>query len=148
MYSLTTRYPAASSGLADVLERAAREAEAVPGAYASAPWRFLAASPAAAALLEGIPAGLELDVTRHVDPELARRQGGYGRGRRMQIEHDRAELLSGVRLGQTLGSPISMLIWNRDWENWTVAMAHEAPGEGVNPKLTRNAHIPSGMRAP
>ena len=53
MYSLTTRYPAASSGLADVLERAAREAEAVPGAYASAPWRFLAASPAAAALLEG-----------------------------------------------------------------------------------------------
>ncbi len=94
------------------------------------------------ALLEGIPAGLELDVTRHVDPELARRQGGYGRGRRMQIEHDRAELLSGVRLGQTLGSPISMLIWNRDWENWTVAMAHEAPGEGVNPKALRPHYLP------
>ena len=94
------------------------------------------------ALLEGIPAGLELDVTRHVDPELARRQGGYGRGRRMQIEHDRAELLSGVRLGQTLGSPISMLIWNRDWENWTIAMAHEAPGEGVNPKALRPHYLP------
>ncbi|MDE3005695.1 MAG: chorismate synthase, partial [Gemmatimonadota bacterium] len=94
------------------------------------------------ALLEGIPAGLELDVTRHVDPELARRQGGYGRGRRMQIEHDRAELLSGVRLGETLGSPISMLIWNRDWENWTIAMAHEAPGEGVNPKALRPHYLP------
>ena len=60
----------------------------------------------------------------------------------MQIEHDRAELLSGVRLGQTLGSPISMLIWNRDWENWTVAMAHEAPGEGVNPKALRPHYLP------
>lgn len=94
------------------------------------------------ALLEGIPAGLELDVTQHVDPELARRQGGYGRGRRMQIEHDRAELLSGVRLGETLGSPISMLIWNRDWENWTTAMAHEAPGEDINPKALRPHYLP------
>ena len=74
------------------------------------------------ALIEGIPAGLELDMKRDVDPELKRRQGGYGRGRRMQIESDQAELLSGVRLGETLGSPISMTIWNRDWENWTTAM--------------------------
>ena len=51
------------------------------------------------ALLEGIPAGLGLDVVRDVDPELARRQRGYGRGRRMQIEKDHVELLSGVRLG-------------------------------------------------
>ena len=75
------------------------------------------------ALLEGIPAGLELRVERDVDPELKRRQQGYGRGRRMTIESDRAELLSGVRLGETLGSPLAMLIWNRDWENWEKAMA-------------------------
>ncbi len=94
------------------------------------------------ALLEGIPAGLALDVSTDVDPELARRQGGYGRGRRMQIESDRVELLSGVRLGETLGSPISMLIWNRDWENWTTAMAHEAPAEDVNPKALRPHYLP------
>ena len=94
------------------------------------------------ALLEGVPAGLELDVARDVDPELARRQAGYGRGRRMKIESDRVELLSGVRLGETLGSPISMLIWNRDWENWTTAMAHEAPPEDVNPKALRPHYLP------
>ncbi len=94
------------------------------------------------ALLEGVPAGLELSVTRDVDPELARRQGGYGRGRRMQIEQDRVELLSGVRLGETLGSPIAMVIWNRDWENWTTAMAHEAPSEEVSPKALRPHYLP------
>jgi len=87
-------------------------------------------------------AGLDLEVTRDVDPELARRQGGYGRGRRMQIESDRVELLSGVRLGETLGSPISMLIWNRDWENWTTAMAHEAPEADENPKALRPHYLP------
>ena len=70
------------------------------------------------ALMEGIPAGLDLQIPRDVDPELRRRQQGYGRGRRMQIESDRAEVLSGIRLGETLGSPLAMLIWNRDWENW------------------------------
>ena len=94
------------------------------------------------AMLEGIPAGLALDVARDVDPELARRQRGYGRGRRMQIESDRVELLSGVRLGETLGSPISMIIWNRDWENWTTAMAHEAPTEDANPKALRPHYLP------
>lgn len=94
------------------------------------------------ALLEGIPAGLSLDMRRDVDPELARRQGGYGRGRRMQIESDRAEILSGVRLGETLGSPISMLIWNRDWENWTVAMSPAAPEPGENPKALRAMYLP------
>jgi chorismate synthase len=94
------------------------------------------------ALLEGIPAGLSLDMERDVDPELKRRQGGYGRGRRMQIESDRADLLSGVRLGETLGSPISMAIWNRDWENWTVAMAHGAPEDEVNPKALRPHYLP------
>jgi len=94
------------------------------------------------ALLEGVPAGLLLTMERDVDPELARRQGGYGRGRRMQIESDRAELLSGVRLGETLGSPISMVIWNRDWENWTVAMSHTAPEEDVNPKALKPHYLP------
>jgi chorismate synthase len=94
------------------------------------------------ALLEGIPAGLALDMSRDVDPELKRRQGGYGRGRRMQIESDRADLLSGVRLGETLGSPISMIVWNRDWENWTTAMSHDPPAEDVNPKALRPHYLP------
>jgi chorismate synthase len=94
------------------------------------------------ALLEGIPAGLELQMDRDVDPELKRRQQGYGRGRRMQIESDTAELLSGVRLGETLGSPLAMLIRNRDWENWQKAMAHEAPDPEENPKALRPMYLP------
>jgi chorismate synthase len=72
-------------------------------------------------VLEGMPAGLPL-LAAHVDADLARRQQGYGRGRRMQIERDSAELLSGVRAGETIGSPISMLIRNRDWANWQEIM--------------------------
>lgn len=64
-------------------------------------------------ILEGFPAGIELDLAR-IDAELARRQGGYGRGGRMKIEHDHAEVLSGLRAGRTLGSPIALLIENRD----------------------------------
>ncbi len=71
--------------------------------------------------LEGMPAGLPL-LASHVDTELARRQQGYGRGRRMQIEQDTVELLSGVRAGETLGSPIAMMIRNRDWKNWQEIM--------------------------
>jgi chorismate synthase len=94
------------------------------------------------ALLEGIPAGLSLEMERDVDPELARRQQGYGRGRRMQIESDRADLLSGIRLGETLGSPLSMVIWNRDWENWTVAMSPLPPDPEGNPKALRAMYLP------
>ena len=94
------------------------------------------------ALLEGMPAGLSLQMERDVDPELKRRQGGYGRGRRMQIESDRADLLSGVRLGETLGSPISMIIWNRDWENWATSMAHLPPDPDANPKALRPHYLP------
>jgi chorismate synthase len=72
-------------------------------------------------VLEGIPAGLPLRA-QDIDTELARRQQGYGRGRRMQIEQDRAEILSGVRAGETLGSPIAMLVHNRDWKNWQEIM--------------------------
>jgi chorismate synthase len=94
------------------------------------------------AVLAGLPAGLQLEVERDVDPELVRRQAGHGRGRRMKIESDRVELLSGVRLGETLGSPISMLVWNRDWENWTTAMASETPPDDVNPKALRPHYVP------
>jgi chorismate synthase len=72
-------------------------------------------------ILEGMPAGLPL-VAADIDTQLARRQQGYGRGRRMQIESDHAELLSGVRAGETIGSPIAMLIHNRDWKNWQEIM--------------------------
>ena len=60
----------------------------------------------------------------------------------MQIESDHVDLLSGVRLGETLGSPISMLIWNRDWENWTTAMSAEAPDPDTNPKALRPHYLP------
>jgi chorismate synthase len=79
-------------------------------------------------VLEGMPAGLPL-LAAHIDADLARRQQGYGRGRRMQIERDTAEILSGVRAGETIGSPIAMLIRNRDWANWQAIM-DPAPREG------------------
>jgi chorismate synthase len=72
-------------------------------------------------ILEGLPAGLPIDVEA-IAAELRRRQGGYGRGRRMQIESDRAEILSGVRGGETMGGPIAMMIENRDWPNWERTM--------------------------
>ena len=73
------------------------------------------------AVLEGIPAGLPL-LASDVDEQLARRQQGYGRGRRMQIEQDAVEFLAGVRAGQTIGAPIGMMIRNRDWKNWQEIM--------------------------
>ena len=81
------------------------------------------------AILEGVPAGLPL-TTHDVDRELARRMKGYGRGARMKIEKDRVEFLSGVRAGETIGSPIAMSVWNRDWENWTDVMSPEPDQEG------------------
>ncbi len=94
------------------------------------------------ALIEGIPAGLSLEAARDVDPDLKRRQGGYGRGRRMQIESDTAEVLSGVRLGETLGSPIAMLIRNRDFQNWATAMSADPPDPEGNPKALKRVHLP------
>ena len=72
-------------------------------------------------ILEGIPAGLRIDLDS-VTRELRRRQGGYGRGRRMAIESDKADILSGVRAGESIGGPIAMLIENRDWVNWQQTM--------------------------
>ncbi len=79
-------------------------------------------------ILEGMVAGLPL-LAGDVDIELGRRQQGYGRSRRMKIESDHIEFLSGVRAGQTLGSPIAMIIHNRDWKNWQEIM-DPAPREG------------------
>jgi chorismate synthase len=72
-------------------------------------------------IVEGIPAGLAL-LAEVVNEQLARRQQGYGRGRRMQIEQDAVELLAGVRAGETTGAPIAMLVKNRDWKNWEEIM--------------------------
>jgi chorismate synthase len=83
-------------------------------------------------ILEGMPAGVPL-LAADIDSELARRQQGYGRGRRMQIERDTAEILSGVRAGETLGSPIAMLIRNRDWANWQEIMDPAPRGTDTGP---------------
>src|ERR1700687_4250767 len=78
--------------------------------------------PALIALIEGIPAHLPIDFD-FIDAELKRRQGGYGRGGRMKIERDQVQVLSGVRHGRTLGSPIAMMIENKDWANWQDVMS-------------------------
>lgn len=82
--------------------------------------------PALVSILEGAPAGIPL-IADDVNAELSRRQQGYGRGRRMQIERDTIEFLSGVRAGFTIGSPVSMLIRNRDYENWRDVMNAAPP---------------------
>ena len=92
------------------------------------------------ALIEGVPAGLPIVAARDIDPELRRRQGGYGRGERMQIEQDVAEVIAGVRHGESLGSPIALAIWNRDWENWREAMSAAPPEAG--PDDLRPVHLP------
>jgi chorismate synthase len=89
------------------------------------------------AILEGMPAGLPIGADA-LDVQLARRMQGYGRGARMKIERDRVEWLSGVRAGETLGSPIAMLVANRDWANWEEVMAHEGePGETRRRRVLR-----------
>ena len=94
--------------------------------------RFLTAGeshgPQLTVIVEGVPAGISLDARRDIDPDLRRRQGGHGRGKRQQIEHDAARIVSGVRGGKTLGSPITLVIENRDWENWRGPMQVEARG--------------------
>ena len=92
--------------------------------------------PALVCTLEGMPAGVPL-VAADINAELFRRQQGYGRGRRMQIERDEVELLSGVRAGETMGSPVAMLIRNRDWKNWMEIMdpaPREDDAEGLRPR--------------
>ncbi len=91
------------------------------------------------AILEGMPAGLPVD-GESINRELERRQWGYGRGGRMKIERDRAEIISGVRHGLTLGSPVALMIENHDWANWTDVMAVE-PRE-INSEKSRRVKRP------
>lgn len=79
-------------------------------------------------IIEGVPAGLTLSIEA-INQELARRQGGYGRGGRMKIEKDQVRITSGVRHGKTLGSPITMIVENLDWKNWQKVMSVEAVAE-------------------
>ncbi|MCL4492672.1 MAG: chorismate synthase [Nitrospirae bacterium] len=87
-------------------------------------------------ILEGIPSGLPLS-SEDIDRELKRRQMGHGRGGRMKIEQDRAVIMSGVRWGKTIGSPVSLLIENRDWKNWQEGMSPESSHNGSIPPVTR-----------
>jgi chorismate synthase len=100
-------------------------------------FRFLTAGEshgeALTAVIDGVPAGLPLTLA-DIDADLARRQRGYGRGGRMKIERDQVRLVSGVRWGQTLGSPITLQIANRDWENWKATMSVAPPEPGVAQK--------------
>ncbi len=100
--------------------------------------RFLTAGEshgkALTAIVEGFPSNLDIS-SEFINSELKRRQSGYGRGQRMKIETDKAEILSGVRFGKTLGSPISMTVKNSDWENWTEEMSSE-PNKNDVEKIT------------
>ena len=91
------------------------------------------------AIVEGLPAGLPVDLEL-IDRELRRRQLGYGRGGRMKIEKDHAEIISGVRHGLTLGSPLALMIENKDWSNWTEVMAAEA--RELDPEKSRRLKRP------
>lgn len=95
------------------------------------------------AIVEGLPAGLPINVDQ-INHELWRRQQGYGRGGRMKIEQDRVEILSGVRHGLTLGSPLALMIENKDWANWDEVMAVEpkelAPEKSRLVKRPRPGH--------
>ena len=90
-------------------------------------------------ILEGIPAGLRIDLDS-ITRDLRRRQGGYGRGRRMAIESDKADLISGVRAGETIGGPIAMVIENRDWVNWQQTM-YTGPEPAPDAKGARRAPV-------
>ena len=85
-------------------------------------------------IVEGMPAGIEIS-SAYINHQLWRRQQGYGRGGRMKIEMDTVEILSGIRFGKTIGSPIALVIQNRDWKNWTEKMAVEGNGTGIE-KIT------------
>ena len=99
-------------------------------------------------VVEGLPSGLRL-AESDIEPDLVRRQGGYGRGGRMKIEKDHAEIMGGVRHGFTLGSPLALWIQNRDWVNWTEKMAIE-PVETEIERVTRmrpgHADLPGAIK--
>ncbi len=102
--------------------------------------RFLTAGeshgPCLTAILEGCPAGFAIDIDA-VNVDMRRRMMGYGRGGRMKIEQDTAELRSGVRFGETLGSPITLLVENRDWKNWQKKMSSRPEDRDAQVAVTR-----------
>ncbi|HBG45445.1 MAG TPA: chorismate synthase [Deltaproteobacteria bacterium] len=107
--------------------------------------------PVLTAIVEGMPAGLEITAAQ-IDADLARRQSGYGRGARMKIEKDAVEITSGVRHGATLGSPVTLQVKNRDWENWKEIMAPGvvSPSAGASRIVTRprpgHADLSGGLK--
>jgi chorismate synthase len=105
--------------------------------------RFLTAGeshgPALTVIVEGLPAGVPVE-RETIDADLRRRQGGYGRGGRMKIESDSVEILSGVRHGRTLGSPVSLLVRNRDHENWKDVMSPDPQPDAARER--RRLHYP------
>ncbi|MCC6763180.1 MAG: chorismate synthase [Deltaproteobacteria bacterium] len=102
--------------------------------------RFLTAGeshgPCLTAIVEGCPAGFPIDIDA-VNADMRRRMLGYGRGGRMKIEQDTAELRSGVRFGETLGSPITLVVENRDWKNWTKKMSSRPEDRDAQIPVTR-----------
>ena len=102
--------------------------------------RFLTAGeshgPELAAIVEGVPAGFEIDLGR-INRDLARRQKGYGRGGRMLIEKDEASPVSGIRFGCTTGGPITLIVQNRDFANWEKRMSSDPRDRGEAKVVTR-----------
>ena len=90
-------------------------------------------------IIEGIPAGLAID-TSYINAQLARRQKGYGRGGRMKIEKDQVQILSGIRKGRTIGSPVALMIKNLDWENWKDVMSIDCSNQASKITLPRPGH--------
>jgi chorismate synthase len=92
--------------------------------------------PELVAVVEGVPAGFEIDIGR-INADLARRQKGYGRGGRMKIENDQARPVSGIRFGRTIGSPVTFIIENRDFKNWRKRMSADAADRAGDVAVTR-----------
>jgi len=103
------------------------------------------------AWVSGLPAGIPVDIA-FINRELKRRQGGYGRGGRMKIETDQADILSGVRRSKTTGAPVAMVIWNKDWENWKEALPVEEHADtpekykGLNPPRPGHADLAGSLK--
>ena len=116
-------------------------------------FRYLTAGeshgPQLTAIVEGLPSGLKLTETE-INVDLVRRQGGYGRGGRMKIETDKVRILSGVRWGETLGSPITLVVENSDWVNWEERMSTSAEHRDDSIRVTRarpgHADLPGAMK--
>lgn len=106
-------------------------------------FRFITAGeshgPCLTAIIEGLPAGLCIDIEA-INEDLRRRQQGYGRGGRMKIESDKVEIVSGVRFGETLGGPVTLVIRNRDWVNWTDRMSVTGEPQGEKVTAARPGH--------